>query len=190
MSISDARPSPRDIGVRDAAKACGECSLCCKMLSIVELKKASGAMCQHMVPGKGCGIHAERPQVCSSYQCVWSLADPLDEQWRPDRAGFILNPRQDPSEVEVLVDTNRPDAWKREPFYSTFKRWSHPSATSISRVLVRTRGKTVVVFPDTEIELGPLSGQLPYVHSGYEMKDGRPQPYARLAPVPSTRRGS
>ena len=171
-------------GVRTAPKPCGECSLCCKILKIAEFEKAPGVWCSHVLKGKGCAIHGhvERPAICHDYHCTWTMADPLDDRWRPDRAGFLLNPGPVDSEIWIVVDSTRPDAWRREPYHSQIKRWSEPSNPTISRVLVLLRGRAIVVFPETDIDLGPPpSDPMPPIDSGYEMRDGRMQPYARYA---------
>ncbi len=164
-------------------KPCGDCGLCCTVLDIAELQKPSDAVCRHFAKGRGCSIHSDRPNACRSYQCIWTLAGPLGGQWRPDRAGFLLTPTADPSHVEILVDPARPDAWRSEPYYSQFKQWSHQAHPDISRVLVRSRGRMIVVFPEADIDLGPPNG-MRHIEWGYEEKDGRIQPFARFAPGP------
>ena len=73
-----------------AAKACGTCSMCCKLPSIAELEKPAGVWCQHVLKGKGCGIYEARPEVCRAFRCSW-LRDPdSPDSWRPDRCGFML----------------------------------------------------------------------------------------------------
>lgn len=177
------QPTPEEIGVLTTPKTCGECSLCCKVLNIDELEKPMGVWCRHFAKGVGCGIYADRPEVCRGYQCTWTWAAPLDERWRPDRAGFMIHPGPVASEVEIVVDPSRPDAWRKEPYYSTIKRWSDRATASITRVIVRTRGRVIVVFAETEIDLGPPNG-MPFIQWGYERKDGRVLPYARFADTP------
>jgi hypothetical protein len=47
-----------------AGRACDSCSLCCRVLEIVELDKPTNMQRQHCRPGKGgCAIHPERPPV-------------------------------------------------------------------------------------------------------------------------------
>jgi hypothetical protein len=173
-------PTPEEVGVRGGSKACGGCTLCCKVLGIGPNGKAPGVLCPHAAPGSGCGVHDHRPEVCATYQCAWTWAEPLDPSWRPDRAGFLINPRPDPAEVEVVVDPDQPDAWRREPYASQIKRWSDPRTVSIARVLVRTNGRVMVLFPETEIDLGLPNQPNFRVESGYEMRDGRMQPFARF----------
>ncbi len=169
-------------------KPCGDCSLCCKVFKVPELDKPKGVWCRHFVKGTGCGVHATRPPVCRNYQCVWTLAAPLDEQWRPDRAGFVINPLPVATEMELVADPGRPDDWRREPYYSQIKRWANRDAGPLTRVLVFIQERVIVVFPETEIDLGPSTG-LPNIDSGYEWRDGRLRPYARYAKADDPPRG-
>jgi hypothetical protein len=172
------QPSPAEAGVLTQPKPCGECSACCKILPVRELNKPAGVWCNHVVQGHGCGIYADRPNICRGYQCLWTVTAPLDERWRPDRAGFVLQPGAIEGEVEVVVDPDRPDAWRREPYYSQIKQISDVGRGGAPRVLVYTQGHVIVVFPETDIDLGRPNG-MPNIAWGYEMQDGRPWPYAR-----------
>jgi hypothetical protein len=172
-------PRPEDVGVRTEPKPCGECSLCCKIPEIAAVDKPAGVWCRHVIKGKGCGIYGERPEACRHYQCTWTWADPLDERWRPDRAGFLLNPKADAGLIEIVVDSGKPDAWRREPYYSQIKQWSDRSNPGITRVQVRVRGRVIIVFPEADVDLGPEQMGAP-IQSGYALKDGRLQPYAEF----------
>ncbi len=72
------------------ARACGPCSLCCRVLRVDALRKLGGAPCVHEQEGGGCGIHAERPGICRAYRCLW-LRGALRESDRPDRLGAVLD---------------------------------------------------------------------------------------------------
>jgi len=39
-----------------AGRACGTCTLCCKVVAVTELAKAAGQWCLHCRPGRGCSI--------------------------------------------------------------------------------------------------------------------------------------
>src|SRR5436305_14221849 len=51
----------RDGGMMNP-RSCGDCTLCCKLLSITELEKPIGKWCPHCEIGKGCKIYDCRPQ--------------------------------------------------------------------------------------------------------------------------------
>lgn len=73
-------------------RVCGECTVCCSALRIdePELKKPSRIDCIHLVPAGGCGIYADRPQVCRNWYCGWRLIGGLDDAWRPDRSRLLM----------------------------------------------------------------------------------------------------
>jgi uncharacterized protein len=97
--------------------SCGTCAMCCKLPKVVEINKPQGRWCEHCRPGQegACSIFAkpERPKICGDYLCVWRMTD-LAPELRPDRSGFIINTSAtDPNLVAVMVDPNRPDAYRR-----------------------------------------------------------------------------
>ena len=181
---SDRQPTPEEVGVRSQPKPCGGCTVCCKVLGIGEAGKEPGILCSLALPRGGCGVHTRRPQNCADYQCLWTWAEPLDASWRPDVAGFLLNQRPDPAELEVVVDPDRPDAWRLEPYHSQIRQWADPRNGSITRVLVRTRGQVKVVFPDAEIDLGLPNHPGFQVQSGFQFGESGMRPFARFTPWP------
>ncbi len=72
------------------ARECGECSLCCTVLRVDELRKLGGVDCVHQLAEGGCGIHPSRPEICRAYRCAW-LQGHFDESDRPDRLGAVLD---------------------------------------------------------------------------------------------------
>jgi hypothetical protein len=69
---------------------CGDCTVCCMALKIIELEKVAGRYCQHCVADKGCGIYESRPDVCRAFFCGWRQVPQLGETWRPDRSGILM----------------------------------------------------------------------------------------------------
>ena len=162
------------------ARPCGECSLCCNLLSIEELEKPEHVWCRYFAKGVGCSIHPERPQVCRDFQCLWTFAAPLDERWRPDRCGFVMRPGP-ANEVVIDVDPRSPDAWRAEPFYGQIKAWSQRREPPHRMVMVRSRARLAIVFPEGEIDLGPERLNEP-IESGYVLRRGQLRPYAHYGP--------
>ena len=73
------------------ARACGDCSLCCRVLRVDELKKLGGLPCVHQdAPKPGCAIHPTRPSICRAYRCLW-LSGGLEVADRPDKLGAVLD---------------------------------------------------------------------------------------------------
>ena len=103
-------------------RACDGCTMCCKVIGVTMIGKPRGQWCPHCDVGKGCGVYQTRPSACRNFSCRFLADLELGEIWRPCNSGLVIN--LDRRRVVVNVDPDRPDAWRREPFYSTFKRWS------------------------------------------------------------------
>ena len=93
-------------------RTCGECTMCCKLLTIRELDKPAGEWCKSAHPGKGCGIYATRPQVCREFECMWLQEDSMPEELRPDKSHVILWVNETGEILFVTVDPLYPDAYK------------------------------------------------------------------------------
>ena len=86
MSEDLATPSSDDLIARAAARvvggrACGSCTLCCKVIAVTDFNKLPGVWCAHCVRGKGCGIYETRPQICRDYT---TDACEYDDDWTYD----------------------------------------------------------------------------------------------------------
>jgi hypothetical protein len=149
--------------------------MCCKLTEIAELNKPQDVWCRHFKSGTGCTIYGERPPVCRTFQCVWTLDPQLGEDWRPDRAKFVLT--QIKHQLIILVDPGFPDAWRKAPYFAQIKAWSNKRKSRFGWVLVRAHGHFIVVFPEAEIDVGPARVDVP-ITSGYRTENGRYGPYA------------
>lgn len=141
-------------------RTCGTCSLCCKVLRIVELDKPAGQWCVHCRPGKGCGIHAVRPYVCRGAYCEWMIAKGLSSEWKPERAKFALFVTNGGRRLTAHVDPGHPQAWRRSPYYENFKQWALDGvqkAPDMHLVDVMIGERTIVVLPDREVDLGRIA---------------------------------
>jgi len=69
---------------------CGSCTVCCHSLRVIEFDKPAGILCNHCLPGKGCGIYETRYEICRSFLCGWRKVPQLGEAWRPDRSGVLM----------------------------------------------------------------------------------------------------
>ncbi len=102
---------------RPEANHCGTCTMCCKLLGIIELDKAAGQWCTHCAIGTGCKIYDTRPADCRTYMCVWrdfrEQGHPIPEELRPDRCGVIIDAALNGRDHYVRVDATKPDAWKK-----------------------------------------------------------------------------
>ena len=134
------------------AKACGDCTLCCKVMAIEELAKPVSSWCPHCKPGRGCLIYANRPTECQTFSCLWLVNDRLDQHWKPNRSKLVLTTSQDG--IEVRCDPGFPDAWRKEPFRSEINQWAQSGETEDITVVVIIGQKMILVTPDREFDLG------------------------------------
>ncbi|MEZ5756874.1 MAG: hypothetical protein R3D86_01485 [Emcibacteraceae bacterium] len=76
--------------VRD--RQCGDCTVCCTVLSInsSEFVKQPNFTCPNLLKNGGCSIYKSRPDVCQKWFCAWRNLPDLDESWRPDKMGVLL----------------------------------------------------------------------------------------------------
>jgi len=81
-----------DLGAPNAFnRRCGECTLCCKLIPVAELRKPANKKCKHQRFGVGCTIYEDRPHSCRYWSCGW-LADPTTAGLsRPDRAHYCID---------------------------------------------------------------------------------------------------
>ena len=97
-------PRPREMSETvPTGNDCGNCTVCCMALTVIELDKDAGIYCKHCLPGKGCGIYETRFEICRTFLCGWRLVPQLGDRWRPDRSGILML-RQ---EVDKLPEEHR-----------------------------------------------------------------------------------
>ena len=133
-------------------RQCADCSLCCKLLLIDQddFKKPINQWCQHCNPGHGCMIYQNRPTVCRAYACQW-LTDPLfGPEWKPTRSRMVLKMEAHEGQpcLNVSVDCDFPDIWRRKPYYAQLKERSRHY---LVRIMVGDR--RVFIQPDRDVEL-------------------------------------
>ena len=98
-------------------RSCGECTLCCTLLRVDELRKLGGTACAMLraAPAPpGCGIYPRRPAICRAYACLW-LTGALDEADRPDRLGAVLDVATEAGVTRLRVHEARPGAYDASP---------------------------------------------------------------------------
>lgn len=136
-----------------AGRECGSCSLCCKVLAITyfETPKPGGKWCQHCKPGQGCAVWQNRPQGCDDFHCDWRKNATLSDDWRPDRAGFLLNQQAPHLPLEVIVDHGKPDSWRRAPYYGVLKRISAELIVRGTPVIVIVGARHWLLLPEEDV---------------------------------------
>lgn len=136
---------------------CGSCTLCCKLFPVPELEKPAGRWCRHIAQGRGCGIHATRPQVCRDFFCQWVYNSELGPEWKPEVSRFVLSIYPGSNSLVVTVDPSNPAAWRGEPYLSTLRLWAGAALAAGDQVLVFSGARVTAILPDREVELGVIA---------------------------------
>jgi hypothetical protein len=136
-------------------RSCQGCTLCCKLLGIVALDKRRLEWCRHCAPGTGCEIYPSRPDECRVFHCGYLRDAQIAEHWNPRHSKMVVA-YESASRLAIHVDPGRPDAWRREPYFSEIKRWARVAAAQRGQVVVWQGRDVIVVLPDREKNLGPL----------------------------------
>jgi hypothetical protein len=138
-----------------AAKQCGTCSLCCKTMVIPELKKPKDIWCPNFARKTGCAIYVDRPGSCRDFTCYWLLDPAMGLEWKPDRCKMVLDAREDWLVVHVDPAATRP--WRQEPYFSYLTQMAARNIERGARVLVLERGRTIIILPDRDVDLGVVA---------------------------------
>ncbi|HEY7608990.1 MAG TPA: hypothetical protein VIF14_07140 [Alphaproteobacteria bacterium] len=81
----------------------------------------------------------------------------LPEHWKPSRSRIVLTWESHANRLVVNVDSGRPDAWRKEPYYSQIKTWAVAARRNRGELLLWQGKDAVVVLPDRDLFVGPLS---------------------------------
>jgi hypothetical protein len=127
--------------------------MCCKVVGIIELAKPQSVWCSHCAPGKGCKIYETRPAECRQFYCGWIQDTTMSEDWRPDRAKFVVS-REASGRIVIHCDAAAPVAWRREPYYANVKSWVRRQGSVRQEVIVMTGRKVTLLAPEGEFDLG------------------------------------
>lgn len=84
---------------------CDGCTLCCKLLDILNESSSANEWCKHCDPHKGCKIYEDRPEPCREYRCAWVQMKDANINLRPDRSKIIFDKVSD----SVFCAVQHPD---------------------------------------------------------------------------------
>lgn len=139
---------------------CDDCAMCCMLFDIPALEKKAGAWCGHCEGRRRCDAYDTRPQECRDFFCHYRLDAAVPAHWKPNLSHMALRSNSSGIAIEVHVDPDTPDAWRAEPYYSDLKAWSRNRLAANLHVHVRTRGRTIVILPDRDVDLGVVGNRV------------------------------
>lgn len=134
-------------------RSCGNCTLCCKVLGIVELAKPLGEWCPNCEVGRGCKIYGERPVECRDFHCGYLAWPMIREHWYPATSKMVLM-TDDGNRLTIHVDPARPGAWRTKPYYDEIKQMARRAAQQMQQVMVCIGKRSVVILPEEDVDLG------------------------------------
>jgi uncharacterized protein len=155
-------------------RSCGSCSLCCKLLRVLELDKPANEWCDFCNPGHGgCSIYDSRPSICRGYYCGWMLSSGVGDEWYPLTCHMILSiGRIDGVQmVTVTVDGKYPLVWREPKYHQQLVRMAHGGLKvndpdKVYIVQVRVDNRVWLVLPDRDIEITRCSYILKLARQG------------------------
>ena len=150
-------------------RECGECSLCCKVMGVPEVKPERHSWCPHADPGRGCKIYEKRPLPCQQFVCLWLIDEKLGEHWYPAKSKILIDYRD--NVLCFVVDPAYPRRWLEQPWLDDIKtlaRHGHKTGKWSTAVLVK--GDRIPVLAGPAVRLAPASrlapGSAPSLPSG------------------------
>lgn len=158
--------------VIQSGRACGACTLCCKLLDIQETASPHGEWCRECDIGVGCRVYEERPAECRHFNCGYLAWSRAGEHWYPAHSKMIIVLDNDGSRLTIHVDAERPNGWRAQPFYGDIKEWARLATLEKKQVNVCVEGRIIVILPDEDVDLGPVASDERVV-TGVVMENGR-----------------
>ncbi len=143
-----------DVTSQVAGRACGSCTLCCKVMGIKELQKPAGTWCTHCAPGKGCQIYDARPAECRSFNCYWLMRPEVGPEWKPDHSKIVL--AAEGGGIVAYVDPGFPSAWRNAPYLPKLRELALQALARGTHVLVSVNRRITVILPGKEVYLGEV----------------------------------
>jgi hypothetical protein len=123
-------------------------------MRIEALAKPAGSWCGNCKPGAGCTIYPDRPQECRDFICGYLMNAELGDEWKPNHCKIVLVSEHDGNRIVAQVDPQRPDAWRRDPYYRHLKKWAARSLPFRGQVIAAVGRRMYMIFPDRDVDLG------------------------------------
>jgi hypothetical protein len=152
------------------SRACGPCSLCCKVMRVDELQKPMGVWCRHVAKGSGCSIHGSHPHACGGFQCLWILSPTMPDAVRPDRSKVVMTIDDGGRRIIARADPGDPVAWRREPVHGQLRRWAADHWFKGRTIWAQAGQRMWLITPSRDIDIGETDERCPTAYQ--EAPDG------------------
>jgi hypothetical protein len=137
-------------------RACGTCTLCCKVFQLAELEKPAGVWCRHCAQGVGCRIHPTRPAQCRDFFCLWMTDATMPAEWKPERSKMVLSIFPANGFIYVQVDPGYPQAWRKAPYYDQLRQWAKNLLEKGRHIIAFVNDSATLIMPEEAISLGKM----------------------------------
>lgn len=137
-------------------RACGGCTMCCKVLGITELAKPVGKWCPHCEIGKGCKVYESRPEECRTFLCAWLVDDRFSDIWKPDRSKIVITIGQNGNSMEFRCDPGSPTAWRAKDYHDEIIRIAEAAEPHDGSVYVIVGNRNTLITPTDEFPIGEV----------------------------------
>ncbi len=131
--------------------------MCCKLFHIAAVEKPAGKWCRHWAAGSGCAIHADRPEQCREFFCLWMTDSTVADVWKPDRSRIVLSIFPRNGFLYAQVDPSSPQAWRKQPYFDDLRRMAAALQEMNRRVIVFVGDNATLVTPQGATPLGRMS---------------------------------
>ncbi|MBV8394032.1 MAG: hypothetical protein JOY81_12690, partial [Alphaproteobacteria bacterium] len=72
----------------------------------------------------------------------------------PNKSKIVLTAGQ--NSITAYIDPGNPAAWRKEPFYSSLKKWATTALPALGQVTVRIGKRAIAILPNEDTDLGML----------------------------------
>lgn len=138
-------------------RTCDSCALCCNLLKIEALDKPAGTWCRHCSTQRRCDIYEQRPSPCVTFHCGYLNWRQVGDEWKPSDCKIVLLTELEGRRICARVDGGQPDAWRREPYHSTLRKWAAEVAPHGVQVIVSVEDRVFVILPERDVDLGVVA---------------------------------
>lgn len=93
---------------------------------------------------------------CAVYYCDYRTVAHLGKEWRPVDCGMVMSYAPEARRVDIQVDPDRMDAWRKEPFFTQIKLIAENALRGQGYLIVWQGNEAIAVLPDREVNLGQV----------------------------------